>query len=566
MAVVDEVIRGVLAAPVDGKGTRTNTAPLTHAPHTATATALHVRQYADTPCIQVPITMCTLLDPLASNPDETPTVGVSADRTCDVTFTPDVLFSREFFALQIVTDASGVYTTALPLRVWAPDLPLRLYSDATVLRPIALSTSGTLLLAADTCAPRYLSTEVRVWGRFTLGAARATNLVDVSALARTRLRSTDPNVATVDPNTGTVTAHTPGATTLVLAGGGAEPWTIAVVVAPPVLLEVLAADVFADIAVGYANGTASAQLQTATITREGTAGAQHVAVTMVLRDPVSGAMYVRPVNAAGEGVAVQAINRTVATVVNATHVHAIGTGYTVVYATLNNTATCGAPGTRLSLSSPVDVVLPAAVGAHVVDMGGDVVTHVVVAHASDPAYLAGVAAEQALGIVLQYPVYTRDATRDERTLVSIVSVDAESAPFTVAPCYGTHLCVQPREGRHGSAAVVVSFAHESVTATVNVTVVQAIALTLAAYAHPACNMVEQYTLAAIADTGVFQKVQMQGKHRAWVVRFAVDSQCTISLFSSSFFLWCQREIRHPRGDCLSPSMIQPVTEMAHFRS
>ena len=168
----------------------------------------------------------------------------------------------------------------------------------------------------------------------------------------------------------------------------------------------------------------------------------------------------------------------------------------------------------MSTPTVAAVTLPTASGAHITNAAGSTITSVLIANGNDPAYTSQSAvAEHQIRVKIVYGnSYTLDLTADSRATFGFAD-EASEALLGIEVCDGSsgNICLTAHAGVNGTARLLVTFAHETVTATLAINVVRAIGLSVVPHPFPAwpqSSAVVVSTLRLIDVTQTYQQSQL----------------------------------------------------------
>jgi len=511
--IVEDVVLALFAYTDTGDSTIVNTARLTATDVGVDVIAEEVHRYG-VPLRMSPIVTCSLG---IAHTDPAITTSASAGGQCAVTFGTASTSGYSALSIDVHTDAAS---TSATLRVWAPEIPLTITADATVLRPIALSVNGERLQTTTDggCTDHFMRSHVKAHTRFLLDPQTTSVLVDVTHLVASRM---SVNASGVVDLTTTMPPSIMGVAdgSVEVTFGDLALGSITVVVDSTVAVHVDSFDVasFSAIdmsvvpAVADVDGTVSASVvfHQDNLTREGPEGRQHLAASITLVDPSDGSQYSFDALAEDFNVSFASAAPAVANVVQGSQLEALGSGEAQLNGILSHQGGCGGSITLQSRPTFVTVVLPPAVSAHIANDAGQILHAVKLAHHEDAAYMAAAAPrEQRIRVIVVYDEYTRDLTDDPRTTL----VYSDDGPFTVDVCSETDgVCLIPKASISGTGELQVVFSHEEVVGSTTVNVVRGTSIDLQPRPYPSwsgSDSVVADELSLIGSTGVYQRAAL----------------------------------------------------------
>lgn len=530
--VVDDLSLAVFSSTSTGQGTFVNTAPFTTTPIAISVTAMEVHRFGDT-LRGVAIASCMLL---SSDADDV----VELLPSCDMQLTQ--YHTNGAVCVNVSLTVNGL-SAILPLRVWMPELPLRLGLDTTVLKPITLYDGSSPMYSHSEsgCAVRIMSTALHAATRFYQRSPAGvvhTEFMDVAGLVWDQMQSSNASVASIDTEARRIRGHTSGLVTISFSS--ALLGSITLTVDTRVTVHIASTDVLAFAAVAIDDRwvqtnivTHMHKLQTSVhvvqdaIRQEGFEGRQYLVASMAVEDPVDGSLYFEDITF-DTGFYFESNNSQIALIANASSIIAMGSGTAAVRIIWTNPMECDAlQTTRMSSAIDVAVALPAASSVRILDDGGNSLTSAVLAHYTDPAYIAGSAVFEArISVLAYYPGYSRDLTVDPRTVFAY-----NTSLYTVGACTSEgnigFVCVAALLGVAGTDQLTVAFTHESVTAVVDVVVVRgrSISVTPRPYPRwPGSSGVRKHTMSRIVAGGLYQQLLLVPTlHRSDGLEFDIDA-------------------------------------------
>ena len=249
------------------------------------------------------------------------------------------------------------------------------------------------------------------------------------------------------------------------------------------------------------------------MSQPGYGGRNYLGATLLLIDPNDGYAWRSDVTLFSQVSYTSSVTSVAAITAGATITPA--TGGTTQVTAIWDMSSCGINGSTTASTPAVAVVtLPAASGTYITNAAGSTITSVLIANVNDPAYSSQSAvAEHQIRVKIVYGnSYTRDLTTDSRATFGFAD-EASEALFGIEVCAGSsgNMCLTANAGVQGMARLLVSFAHETVTATLTVNVVRAIGLSVAPHPFPAwpqSGTVVVSTLRLIDVTQTYQQSQL----------------------------------------------------------
>ena len=133
--------------------------------------------------------------------------------TVNILLPSEVMIDSDFFLFEATIHiATGALRARLPVKVWAPALPLTLRLERSISRPIRMGRLGAPLVdPSNLCRRQFSASRLEAWASFRANGTAAFQ-VDVTDVVRGRLEISDSTVAEL----GTAANHT----VVVGLGGG----------------------------------------------------------------------------------------------------------------------------------------------------------------------------------------------------------------------------------------------------------------------------------------------------------------------------------------------------------
>jgi len=384
-----------------------------------------------------------------------------------------------------ITATSGGLQVSFSLRVYFPQRPLTVVAENTNL----LAIQGAF--NPRNCQQRYMQTRVQATTTFSAGVSLSF-FSDVTGLMSSLLTSSNTNVVSVNSTTSLAIGLAEGTATV---GYGTLGFVIVQVFNRVGMVSGIDLWQLASLS-ATANSNATAIVATgvsapATLRQEDVTTA--LAFGVWVFDPLLLTIYRMDLSLA-DGVSLTS-NSSAASIVGAS-AQARDTGVAAITAVWNS----GCPASiAYSAMTNVVVQLPAATSA-TATLSASKITFV-----GNAAATAGIPTSATIQtITLVYPLYNRNALSDSR-----VSFDYSQANslFTVSGTPGNYVLNPNGLSRTGTGNLIIRFSHESVIATVPITVVAAQNVSASAAPFPSGSS-SGYTLRAIGGSGKFEQASL----------------------------------------------------------
>lgn len=527
---------GIVASVVGGQGTFVNMAPLTGEASSAALVMQSIYRYG--------ATVRTLSSATCTMEEEDEVALNVTTGLCRLVFDP-VSFGPSAETTVVVT--SGDFTASLPVKVWAPQLPLTMVLERNVSKPVRMGRSGAFMVdPSNLCRRLYSAPQLEVRASFSFDGSSSVT-VDVTDVVRERLEVNDTTVAevAVAANRTVVLGIGNGPATIGFDDEALGSITFAADSQAFVYIDSFDVDVFAGVTLTLgasslaANATQSAigVLTPQNMTRPGSAGTHYLGATVLIVDPADSYGMQKDVtlspqigySSGSPGIAAISTHATIVPAAAGT------TEITAIW----NTSICGDNGSiTVSSSTPAEVTLPVATGSYVTTPAGATVTSIMLANVNDPAHTSQSAvAERRVRVKIAYgSAYALDLTADSRTTYGHADAESE-ALFAITVCAGSsgNMCITANAGVNGTGTLRVTFGHETVIATLTVVVVRAIALTIIPHPFPGWSQsgsIVVSTLRPIDVTQAYEQAQilpsmLRSDGEAFHVTAALGMSCTL---------------------------------------
>ena len=413
----------------------------------------------------------------------------------------------------VLTAGFGGIETDIRVHIFAPaDVEVQL--DATSIG--VLSVSNAPLIGGPLCSdPVFATLRVRLFSAFS-NTDTTTESVDVTSAVRSRLVSSNTDVATVDTVTGTVTGIATGTTT-VFFGDFSNGHTADITVdeSDHWRLEGLYTRTFSSLSASTttSGGVVSLQLQLlqSSLTRVGAAGRiEQVSWAEFVSE--SGAVMLQDLShssALTYAVDLPDVIRSGnSTESSLGYVEAQGNGHALVFAQW--TPQCSS--TTVESSSCIAVELEEADSLRITNgANNNDLSLITLAHPRDTAFAAGAVGSsgQRIGAALVFASYIQTAAGNSSAEFTV----DDDRLVTIGPCAAdaTAACLLPMPGVSGLTTVRAT--HGSLTASVIVNVVKAVSIQGAMFAHPTFRanggMATIDTLQRFGSTSSYQRARLQ---------------------------------------------------------
>ena len=458
---------GLFASTSDGVGSLYNLAPLTGT--TITVTTVATAYYAFGAAERVASPTCSVAD----------TVYASINSVCGIRMTSVHIMGAASLS---VTVRFGGIESNLRLNFFAPvDVETRL--DAHTLG--VLRVTNVPIAGGAACSDSVFATvRVRLFSKFS-NTQVTTGSIDVTSAVSSFLVSSNTTVATVDTSAGTVTGVTAG-TTAVGFGDGRNV-VVTVDESEHWQFDGLYTRTFSGLRASTSTSQGNMvslhlQLLQSSLTRTGAPGrieqvswAEFVSSLgeVMLQDLSYSSTLTYAVDL------LDVISVTNSTESNLGYVEAQGNGHALVFARW--TPQCSS--TTVESRSCVAVELEEADSLRITNGASNIaIASVTLAHPQDAAFIAGGVgtSTQQIGGALVFATYVQTASGNNSAEFAV----NDSSLVSIGAC-GTDasiVCVSPMPGVSGQTTVHAT--HGSLTASITVTVVKAVAIQAASFAHP----------------------------------------------------------------------------------